>query len=336
MTVPGEVRTGVRLAFDALGGVVRVVQDMHRAIAKRGLGPVGELQSALAAPVYAAIRAGLAVGGAAAHAVLPDAAGALPVKLTGALNGAVGDRLARDYPALATRLHATGDGPVGGHVVVFLHGLVHTELHWGHGDLAAEVGASAVHVRYNSGRDITANAADLAALLEVLVTDHPVTRLSLVGHSMGGLVARAAVHRAVAEGGTWLPPLGDVVCLGSPHLGSPVERGAAVMALLLNGFPESAPLGALVDRRSAGIKDLAHGTPYQAAPQVRQHFLAATVAANPAGLPGRLVGDLLVSTASATDPAQRADRHVLGGVSHLGLLRHPEVRARLVEILAGP
>jgi triacylglycerol lipase len=332
--VSGELRTGVRLAFDALAGVVGVVQDMHRAIAARGLGAVGELQSSLAAPVYTAVRAGLALGGAVAETALHGSTRSLPVGLTGVLNGAVGDRLATHYPALATRLQAVVDGPLDGHVVVFLHGLVHTELHWGHRDVAEEVGASALHVRYNSGLDIAANGRDLAALLEDLVGEHPITRLSLVGHSMGGLVARAAVHEAVAADQRWLPLLRDVVCLGTPHLGSPVERGAAAVARLLGAFPESAPLGELVDRRSAGIKDLARGVPLTAAPLVRQHFLAATAATDPTGVPGRLVGDLLVSTTSATDPAQEADRHVLGGLSHLALLRHPAVRARLVAVLS--
>jgi triacylglycerol lipase len=331
--VSGELRTGARLAFDALAGVVGVVQDVHRAIATRGLGAVGVLQSSLAAPVYATVRAGLALGGVVAEAALHGSTRTLPVGLTGVLNGAVGDRLATDYPALATRLHAVVDGPPAGHVVVFLHGLVHTELQWGHRDVAEEVSASAVHVRYNSGLDIAANGRDLAALLDDLVGAHPITRLSLVGHSMGGLVARAAVHEAVEADRSWLPLLRDVVCLGSPHLGSPVERGAAAVAWALGAFPETAPLGTLVDRRSAGIKDLAHGSPYTAAPQVRQHFLAATVASDPTSVPGRLVGDLLVSTASATDAAQEADRHVLGGLTHLALLRHPAVRSRLVEIL---
>jgi triacylglycerol lipase len=319
-----EARTGARLAFDALGGIVDVVRDVHRAIGGRAL-------SAVAAPVFGAIRAGLAVGGAVAGAVTR---GSLPVGLTGVLNGAIGDRLAEDYPALATRLHATVDGPLSGHVVVFLHGLVHTELHWGHRDVAEEIGAHAVHVRYNTGLSTTDNGRDLALFLEDLAAEHPITRLSLVGHSMGGLVARAAVHEAVGAHRDWPALLRDVVCLGSPHLGSPVERAAATASWLLNAFPESAPLGAVVDRRSTGVKSLAHGTPYTAAPHVRQHFLAATVAANPAGVPGRLVGDLLVSTTSATDPTQEATRHVLGGVSHLALLHHPEVRAKLVEFLS--
>jgi len=321
--VTDEARTGVRLAFDALGGIVDVVRDVHRAIAGPGL-------AAVAAPVFGAVRFGLAAGGAVASTVTR---GSLPVGLTGVVNGAVGDRLRSDYPALATPLRATADGPLEGHVVVFLHGLVHTEQRWGHRDVAEEVGATAVHVRYNSGLSPTDNGRDLAVYLEALVTGNPIVRLSLVGHSMGGLVARAAVHEALENGQRWLSPLREVVCLGSPHLGSPVERAAATAARLLNAFPESAPFGALVDRRSTGIKSLAHGTAYSAAPHVRQHFLAATVATNPTSTTGRLLGDLLVSTTSATAPEAEADRHVLGGLGHSALLHHPDVRAKLVEFL---
>jgi pimeloyl-ACP methyl ester carboxylesterase len=330
-----ELRTGARLAFDALGGVVDVVQDMHRAIARRALGPLGDLQSALAAPVYDTVRVGLAIGSTVAETALRGATRALPDQLVGVLNGAVGDRLATHYPALATplALHPVGDHPKTGHLVVFLHGLIHTERHWRHEygqRVADEIGASPLYVRYNSGLPVSVNGDHLAALLDEVIADWPVPveRLSLVGHSMGGLVARSAVHQAT--GRRWLDALTDVICLGSPHLGSPVERGAVVAGWLLAGFPESAPLATLVEGRSAGIKDLAHGAPYTAAPHVRQRFLAATIAADPTSAHAKIVGDLLVSTASATDGR---GHDVLGGVSHLGLLDNPEVAELLITWL---
>ena len=348
-----EFRTGARLAFDALSGVVGVVQDMHRAIARRALGPLGAVQSTLAAPVYDTVRVGLALGSSVAETVLRNATRALPDQLVGVLNGAVGDRLATHYPALATplALHPVGDHPKTGHLVVFLHGLIHTEQDWRHGygqRVVDEIGASPLYVRYNSGLPVATNGKHLSALLDEVVADWPVPveRLSLVGHSMGGLVARSAVHTACGAGNQtaacgagnqtaaidrgWLDALTDVICLGSPHLGSPVERGAVVAGWLLAGFPESAPLATLVEGRSAGIKDLAHGAAYTAAPQVRQRFLAATVAADPTSVHAKIVGDLLVSTTSATD-GQGHD--VLGGISHLGLLDHPEVAELLITWL---
>lgn len=330
----GELRTGARLAFDALRGVVDVVQDMHGAIARRALGPVGALQSALAAPVYATVRAGLALGSTVAETALRNATRALPDQFVGVLNGAVGDRLATHYPALATplALHPVGDHPKTGHLVVFLHGLIHTEQDWRHGygrRVVDEIGATPLYVRYNSGLPVATNGRHLSALLDEVVADWPVPvdRLSLVGHSMGGLVARSAVHEA---DGRWLDALTDVICLGSPHLGSPVERGAAIAGWLLAGFPESAPLATVVDGRSAGIKDLAHGTPYTVAPHVRQRFLAATVAADPTSVHARVVGDLLVSTASATNGR---GHDVIGGLTHLALLDDPAVAELLITWL---
>lgn len=341
-----ELRTVARLTFDALTGVVGIVQDMHRAIARGGLGPVGHVQSAIAAPIYGMVRAGLAAGTAVAETALRDSAHVLPDKVTGVLNGAIGDRLAIHYPALATplRLHVSGERLPTGHLVVFVHGLVHIEQHWwqegpDYGQLLADgIGATPLYVRYNSGRHVATNGARLAVLLDEVVAGWPVPvrGLSLVGHSMGGLVARSAVHEAVEADLRWLDVLRNVICLGSPHLGSPVERGAAVAALVLNGFAASAPLARVVAGRSAGIKDMARGAPYTAAPQARQRFLAATVAADPTSVRGRIIGDLLVSTASATDRSQTADRDVIGGLTHSALLHHPEVYARLVNWLSSP
>jgi triacylglycerol lipase len=339
-----ELRTVARLAFDALTGVVGIVQDMHRAIARNGLGPVGDLQSAMAAPIYGMVRVGLAAGSVVAETALRNSAQVLPDKVTGVLNGAIGDRLVSHYPALATplRLHVSEERPLTGHLVVFVHGLVHTEQHWwqdgpDYGQrLADDVGATPLYVRYNSGQHVATNGARLAVLLDEVVAGWPVPvrGLSLVGHSMGGLVARSAVHEAIEARLRWLDVLRNVICLGSPHLGSPVERGAAVAALVLNGFSASAPLARLVAGRSAGIKDMGRGVPCTAAPQARQRFLAATVAADPTSVGGRIFGDLLVSTASATDRSQAADRDVVGGLTHPALLHHPEVYARLVTWLS--
>ena len=60
-----------------------------------------------------------------------------------------------------------------------------------------DLGYTPVFVRFNTGRHISENGASLAALLDELVADWPVEveRIAIVGHSMGGLVARSACHR---------------------------------------------------------------------------------------------------------------------------------------------
>src|SRR3954454_1007303 len=83
-------------------------------------------------------------------------------------------------------------------IAVFVHGLGETEYAWGrrnYGErLTEDLGYTPVFVRYNTGRHISENGASLAALLDDLVADWPVEvrRIAIVGHSMGGLVARSA------------------------------------------------------------------------------------------------------------------------------------------------
>lgn len=387
-----ELRAGAGLLFDAVDGILGIVQGMHsaalpRASLPRALSTRGFSLGVLTNLAFGSARAATAVGAVVADVAL-DVSGVgrrvRPLQDTGwgrrfgaVLNGAVGDRLASDYPALATPLRLRVAGvdvdpdllgshhpQASGHVVVLLHGLVHDEENWRRQSrdgsplpdfgerLATDLGATSVYVRYNSGRHIWENGRDLAEVLTRLVAAWPVPvrRLSLVGHSMGGLVARSAVHQAVADDQPWLAPLRDVVCLGSPHRGSGLERGADITGRLLGRFDRSAPLATLFTNRSAGIKDLRDGhldqdragavtagrSRYAVAPHVRQYFVAATLARDPDGVPGRLVGDLLVTPASATDHDQAADRHAVGGIGHLDLLRHPRVYAQVRRWLEQP
>ena len=87
-----------------------------------------------------------------------------------------------------------------------------------------------------------------------------IDRLSIVGHSMGGLVARSAVHYARLAGHAWPKRLDDLVFLGTPHFGASMERAGARADFLLGISPYTAPLARLGKIRSAGIKDLRHGS----------------------------------------------------------------------------
>src|SRR3546814_17535470 len=57
----------------------------------------------------------------------------------------------------------------------------------------AGLGWTPVMLRVNTGRAIRDNGVELAALLRTLVAEWPggVERVALIGHSMGGLIARA-------------------------------------------------------------------------------------------------------------------------------------------------
>ena len=62
--------------------------------------------------------------------------------------------------------------------------------------LAEVLGQTPIYLLYNSGRHVSTNGQDLSELLEKLLAQWPVPveELVIVAHSMGGLVARSAVH----------------------------------------------------------------------------------------------------------------------------------------------
>ena len=81
----------------------------------------------------------------------------------------------------------------------------------------------------------------------------------------------------------WNDLVTDVVTLGTPHLGAPLERGVALGARALGLLPESAPFGRILEYRSVGILDLRGGLApdVQNLPHARYHLVAATLAALP-------------------------------------------------------
>jgi pimeloyl-ACP methyl ester carboxylesterase len=180
----------------------------------------------------------------------------------------------------------------------------------------------------------------------------PLQQLTIVGHSMGGLVARSACHHASRAKHGWLARLRQLVFLGTPHHGSPLERGGHGLDYLMQLSPYSAPIAHLAGFRSAGIQDLRHGA---VAPRgtrvarlpadVRCYAVAAVLAPRRSRVPGRCVGDGLVPLDSALgrhrDPKRAlaipaAHQWIGYGMGHVDLMHRPEVRARLREWLAKP
>src|SRR5919197_531313 len=170
-----------------------------------------------------------------------------------ALNGLIGDRLERSRSDLhqptSLRMHGepaaldaqslTAAFPnATARLVVFLHGLMGTEFYWDWGArgahdnygerLSSDLGYTPLYLRYNSGLHISENGRSVAALLEDLVEGWPVElqEIALIGHSMGGLVARSACCQGSESGRRWTGLVRHVVSLGTPHLGAPLEQGA--------------------------------------------------------------------------------------------------------------
>src|SRR4051794_26289219 len=208
-----EVRALGRLGARTFVDAVTHVERVHGAIATRAFRPASFVgaparytHDAIAKAVYACVRVtGRGVGMAAAEmgALVPSAgtAEASPkAKLARSiLNAAIGDQLAAHDDPLAIRMSARVDGEATPALAVFLHGLAETDDSWGRrvgSGLRAVFGFTPVYVRYNTGRHISDNGMELARLLDGLVDEWPtgVERIMLVGHSMGGLVARSACH----------------------------------------------------------------------------------------------------------------------------------------------
>jgi pimeloyl-ACP methyl ester carboxylesterase len=214
-----------------------------------------------------------------------------------------------------------------------------------------------VHLRYNTGLRISANGRALAALLEALVTAWPVDvdEVVLVGHSMGGLVARSACRYGERDDRRWTDAVRHVFCLGTPHLGADLEKGANVLGWALGQLPETRPLANVINARSVGIKDLRFGScvdedwseadpdeflrdrcqevPFL--PDANYYFVGATISEGPLG---SLLGDLLVRTPSASGRGRGNGRRIpfavdngyeLAGLTHFDLLNHPAVYEQL-------
>jgi pimeloyl-ACP methyl ester carboxylesterase len=392
---PEEVRAVGQLLADGVGGSVGLVRDVHRAVAGRTFGllgllgfPARAMHDAISTGAYTSVRlatsGGARLAAAAGVSVLPPERRRLSTSpggrlLLGALNGAIGDRLVaqESEAAIAMGLRAAGRDlavePQGlataypdatPRLAVFAHGLCETEEAWGPwpgsfgSRLRDDFGYTPLQVRYNSGLHISDNGRALARMIESTMEAWPVPveEVVLVGHSMGGLVARAACHYGQEDDCGWTHLLGHVFCLGAPNLGAPLEQAANVGGWALGRLPETRPFAQVVNGRSAGIKDLRFGSCVEEdwcdcdpdelltdrccdvpfCDHATYYFIGATLSREPGTPLGRIVGDLLVLYPSASGQGRKrripfeADcgRH-FGGMTHFHLLRHPAVYEQL-------
>ena len=196
-----------------------------------------------------------------------------------ALNGILGDHLVATNNPLAIPLRLrrkgrplTGDEiavmgqQLSGKVAIMLHGSCLNDLQWNrdghdHGEaLMHDLGILPIYVHYNSGLHVSENGRNLANLLESII-EHlpPPLALYIIGHSMGGLVARSACYYAENSRHSWHNHLQKIIFLGTPHHGAPLERGGNWIDVLLGISPYSAPFSRLGKIRSSGITDLRYG-----------------------------------------------------------------------------
>ena len=350
---------------------------------------VRAVHDAISHGVYAAVRHGgtaaLSVAGfgerLAADPAQPVAGRDLALR--SAINGVFGDALVRSGSALAVNMgfHAGGvalpltRAALAGltpRLVVFIHGLACDEHSWLHAERAWETsewttllptgepihygalldhefGTRSIYLRYNSGRSVDDNAAELSKLLDTLVDLAPATLrdVVIVGHSMGGLVARAACDLALAQGLGWRHRMRLLICLGTPHQGARLEQLGHLTSAALDVSNVTQPLARIANARSQGIKDLrrgrAGGAPAEnAAADIPLRLVVGGLADASSNLVGqafgRLLGDGLVSRHSAADDGLTGDvqRVELAGLGHMALLNHPRVYAALRGWLGDP
>lgn len=309
-----------------------------------------------------------------------------------ALNGVLGDQLQATDNPLATPMTFRHQGQVvtpqylktlartavNGKLLLLIHGLCMNDLQWtqsldasgstryNHGQaLASALGYTPIYLRYNSGLHTSQNGRELARMLEELLKNwpEPVQELSILAHSMGGLISRSAVHLATQQGAQWPARLKNIVFLGTPHHGAPMERAGNWIDVVLGSSRYSAPFAKIGQLRSAGITDLRYGhvldedwlghdrfrrspdrrRPVPLPDTVRCYTVAATTAAKRGTLAERLLGDGLVPLPSALGQHPQA-RHQLAfdqqaqmvvyRVNHWGLLKDPQVAQQVQRWLA--
>ena len=311
-----------------------------------------------------------------------------------ALNGVMGDRLVESDNPLATPMTLRfknetlnwqampAKALLTGKVLIVVHGLCMNDLQWTvqHDDesfnhaetLATKLGYTPVYVRYNTGLHTSQNGQTLSNQLELLsaLWPTPLTEISVLVHSMGGLVTRSAVHAAQHSQRHWVKKLKNIVFLGTPHHGAPLEKAGNWIDVLLGVTPYSAPFKRLVELRSSGITDLRFGyvldsdwedqdpqgrfrSKTKQEQSNREHLplpdgvacftVAATLAAKRSLLADRLVGDGLVPLNSAlgvhSDPKRsltfaKSSQMVVYRTNHMALLGSAEVGEQLVAWLS--
>ena len=371
-----DLRGALRLTADATAGLVDLVEAMHERIARvPGLcGAFDGRTSGITGLVYKSIRGVTRIAGGGADALFrllgpalaPGHPSADREAIVAALNGVLGDHLAATGNPLATTMSLRRDGrslelepaalertipDINGRLLVLIHGLCMNDLQWSrdghdHGAaLARDLGYTPIYLHYNTGLHLAANGEAFAQQLEQLAAGwpHRIERLVLLCHSMGGLVARRAIESARIAGHRWPSSLDDIVFLGTPHHGAPLERAGHWIDLALSSTPYARPFARLSKIRSAGMTDLRHGIDLPLPKEVRCCAVAGLLGEDEDDLKGRLLGDGLVPLDSALGRSAEAARQlafadrcrfVARGVNHMQLLCRPEVYAQLRKWLS--
>jgi pimeloyl-ACP methyl ester carboxylesterase len=372
---PADLRGAAQLATEGTLEGTRLVEAVHAAVLsifRRG--PTRSRTTGLTGWIYRTVRRITRFSGWVATSVLgaseqmmepaPRSHSRGRHQLLSVLNGVMGDHLAETGSPLArsfslrtpegTQLDI--DAPstaASAPLVVFVHGLCLSDRVWTEKtagrpaiveSITEAVGGTPILARYNTGRSIWTNGRALAEHLErwITATEDP-SRIVLVTHSMGGLVARSAVHQARRTAAHWPDLVTETIYIGTPHRGAPLERAGAWVEAQLRRTPLTLPFASLATLRSRGIQNLRHGTiapnkNARDAPEGSSGRTLFVAGALTSGQPTQdVIGDGLVPVSSAlnaSDAPPRSTRRVFENVGHLALLRTPAVTEYLCHWLS--
>jgi pimeloyl-ACP methyl ester carboxylesterase len=309
-------------------------------------------------------------------------------RLVNILNGVMGDHLLTHHNPLAVTMALYDSSlrydalynkqgylcrnELSGRIIILCHGLCMSHLSWypaesdslGARIMRSQSEVTVLYLNYNTGRRISSNGRNFSQLLQNLVANNPdITQIDLIGHSMGGLVARSALFYGKQQGFSWIKQVGNLITLGSPHHGASLERIGNFVQDRIAKLPFAGSLAKLGDLRSAGIIDLRYGSirdadwqsvagrsvlpaefrhPTRLPLHVRSYLIAATlVEGHYDSKATSLLGDGLVTIESAL--GEHTGEHALSvpeshkaifyGVSHYNLLYNDRVHKQVVAWL---
>ena len=295
------------------------------------------------------------------------------------LNGILGDHMLKDHNPLALpmilydRDSQPQTGELSGRVVIMLHGLCMNHLSWapqqssglGEHILYHQPCANVLYLNYNTGRRISSNGRTFSNVLQELIDKNPrIDKIDLIGHSMGGLVARSAIFYGKQSDYSWVGLVDNLVCIGSPHQGAVLERLGFMFQQKVGQVPIAKILAQLGDIRSAGIIDLRHGSvrdddwehlearigqmddcrkPAPLPSRIKTYLIAGTLESESSSSKTlEALGDYLVSVKSALGehphpqfnlnvPDER--KAVFYGLNHMEIQHHPRVREQIIAWL---
>jgi pimeloyl-ACP methyl ester carboxylesterase len=297
------------------------------------------------------------------------------------LNGIIGDYLHKAEASLAIQMQFYKDKkPVilnreslinynptlSSKICILIHGLVCNELVWNYHEeeknygtlLEKDFGVTPFYLRYNSGLHISENGKSLSLLIENLLKEYPkeIEEITIIGHSMGGLVTRSACHYGSIEKREWVSKVKKLFFLGSPHLGAPMEKFGNIITNVLEQIPNPFVHLAknIINQRSAGIKDLRYGylleedwegkdpdlllqnnkNEVPLLDGVQYYVITGTITENPKHPISEWFGDAIVRKQSALGKSKNPE-HVLSfsednhkefpGIFHLKLMHRDEI-----------